>query len=221
MSALRFLAGLLLVPVCVAATRTVAALVQSLRPASLAALPPPAWALLAGFGFWLFLYATLPRPVRTYVLAHELTHALWGWLMGSRVSRLRVSADGGSVTLSKTNVWITLAPYFFPFYTMLTIAGYGVLSLFFNVQAYALFWLGLVGFTWGFHFTFTLSTLARHQSDVLLYGRLFSYTLIYLLNIVGIAFWIVAVSGATLDAWAAFTARDMRWVFQAVADRIP
>jgi len=194
---LRFVAGLALLPVCAGATHAAVLLVRTAHAGSHA--HAAAVALSAGFVFWLFLFFTLPRPMRTYIFAHELTHALWGWLMGARVSGIHVSAERGSVTLSRSNVAITLAPYFFPFYTVLAIATYGLLSLFFNVELYTLFWLGLVAFTWGFHFTFTVSTLMLRQSDILAYGRLFSYTVIYLLNVLGLCLWIVAVSAATLE----------------------
>ena len=35
----------------------------------------------------------------------------------------------------------------------------GVLGWFYDLNAYEPFWLGLVGLTWGFHLTFTISTL--------------------------------------------------------------
>ena len=164
---------------------------------------------MGGFIFWLVLYFVLPRPVRTYVLAHELTHALWGWMMGARVSNLRVAEDKGSVTLSKTNFLITLAPYFFPLYTVLTIVLFGVLGLFYAVEQYHLWWMGMIGFTWGFHFTFTISTLMQHQSDIRACGHLFSYTFIYSLNTIGIGLWSVAVTPATLERYVGLFQRGL------------
>lgn len=208
----RLLAGLLLLPVCVVMTQTLLALVAAAHPDSAAILPLPGLALAAGYLLWLLIFYTLPRPTRTYVLAHELTHALWAALMGARVSRLSVSKRGGSVTVSRTNVLITLAPYFFPLYTMIVIAGYYVLGIWQDVARVHLLWLGLVGFTWGFHFTFTIATLLQHQSDIRMYGRTFSYALIYLFNVLGICLWTVLVSavrwGAAWDFFA-FYLREM------------
>jgi hypothetical protein len=189
----------MLLPVCAAATRTVIELVRDAQPASTAAVPASALALGGGFLLWLVIFLTLPRPVRTYVLAHELTHALWGALMGARVLQMRVSREKGSVTLSKTNFLITLAPYFFPLYTAIVIVGYYVTGIFADVERYHLVWLALVGFTWGFHFTFTITTLLQHQTDIQECGRVFSYAVIYLLNVLGIALWIVMVSAPTLE----------------------
>ena len=56
-----------------------------------------------------------------------------------------------------------------------------------------------MGFTWGFHLTFTVSTLLQKQTDIHEYGYLFSYTLIYFLNVLGIGLWFVAVTSVTLE----------------------
>jgi len=196
---IRLAIGLLLVPVCIAATMTLYSLLTATQSISPAVLPPAAWALAGGFLLWVFLFLTLPRPVRSYVLAHEMTHALWAWLTGAEVRGLRVSEDRGSVTVSRNNFLITLAPYFFPLYTVLTIAAYYILSVFYDISGYQLFWLAAVGFTWGFHFTFTLLTLLQRQSDIHEYGRVFSYAVIYLFNVLGVCLWVVIVSSPTLE----------------------
>ena len=212
MGLLRFLVGLLLLPVCVAATQTLMALAAAVRPESTAFLPPSTLALGGGYVLWLVMYYTLPKPFRTYVLAHELTHALWGTMMGARVLRMSVSKSRGSVTLTKNNFLITLAPYFFPLYTVLLVVGYYVLGAFFDIARYNLVWLALVGFTWGFHFTFTIGSLMQHQSDIHLYGRVFSYAVIYLFNVAGVCLWVVLVSSprmAEFWAFAGFYLREM------------
>lgn len=200
---LKFLAGLLLLPFCYATTIAFIALLQSIQPDSPAAIPWSVRGLAIGFALWIFLYMAMPRPIRSYVLAHELTHALWGWVMGARIKRLKISRQGGSVTLSKSNFIVELAPYFFPLYTVLVIIVYHALCLFFDLHVYEPFWLGLIGLTWAFHLTFTVSTLLEHQPDIQENGRLFSYALIYLMNVLGIALWIVMVASPTLAGFGA------------------
>ncbi len=165
-------------------------------------LPVPAIALIAGALIWVFLFALCSKPLRSYILAHELTHALWGLLMGARVSRIRVKKDHGSVVLSKTNFLITLAPYFFPFYTVLVMGLYAFLYPFFDLAPYALLWLGLIGFSWAFHVTLTLNALFQRQTDIQLEGRIFSYSFIYFANIFGVCLWVICV---TAPNWADLT----------------
>ena len=200
MGLLRFLVGLALVPACVVVTRTALSLLVAAQPESLAVVPPSAWAVGGGYAVWMVVYFALPLPVRSYVLAHELTHALWAWLMGARVLNLRVEKEKGSVTLSQSNFLIALAPYFFPLYTVLVIAAYYIMSVFWDVERFELTWLALIGFSWGFHLTFTVRTLMQRQSDIQEYGRLFSYTVIYLVNLLGICLWFIVVSPVSVEA---------------------
>jgi hypothetical protein len=214
---IKLLIGIGLLPLCAAATLGLADLIGQL--AATPGRPDPGlWWLAGGFVLWLILFIALPRPVRTYVLAHELTHAFWGLMMGARVSRLKVSKRGGSVTLSKTNFLITLAPYFFPFYTMLSMAVYAGLSLFVDLSAYEPFWLGVVGLTWSFHLTFTIATLMQHQPDIAEHGRVFSYAVIYLFNLLGIGLWIVGIARPTLTDWSVLLIRHAASAYAACWD---
>ena len=111
--------GAILLPFCIAITKTLVSLLQHIQPMSYSALPLSVWGFFIGFALWLFPFFCLPRPTRSYVLAHELTHALWGWVMGARIKRMRISKSSGSVTLTKSNFLVALAPYFFPLYTVL------------------------------------------------------------------------------------------------------
>lgn len=199
MRIIRFLIGVILLPVCWVATIVVINLTRLIQPESTDMVPPSALALGGGFALWVFIFLVMPRPVRTYILAHELTHALWGVWRGASVKSMKITRDQGSVTLSKSDFLITLAPYFFPLYTVIVIITYYVLSLFFELERYELYWLGLVGLTWGFHFSFTITTLLQHQSDIRAYGHMFSYAIIYLFNVVGIAIWILLVSAVTIE----------------------
>ena len=122
-------------------------------------------------------------PDRVYVFGHELTHALWVWLMGGRVSRFRVGRDGGHIVTDRNNFWIALAPYFFPLYSLLVIALYGVLSLFLNVQPYGRLLYAVIGATWAFHFTFTCWMIPKNQTDLTDHGTFFSLVVIYLMNL--------------------------------------
>jgi hypothetical protein len=183
MRALKAGIGLLLLPFCAAVSRTLWQMLRDIAAAAEGSFPPAAWGFSIGFGLWIFLFFTLPRPMLTYVLAHELTHALWAFFLGARVGRIRVAAKGGQVALSKTNFLIALAPYFFPLYTALVLLLYGGLSIFFDLRVYTPFWMGCAGLAWAFHLTFTVNLLAgKHQQDIAEHGRLFSYSLIYFLN---------------------------------------
>ena len=193
-----FLLALALLP-CVWAVSRAFVDVFLLIPAAGAGSPVSAelMAVLGGLVAFLAAWVALPAPVRLYVLGHELTHALWGLAFGARVSNLKVGMAGGSVALSKSNVWITLAPYFFPFWTILVVAAALVTRCFVSPLPWPCAWLFAIGFTWCFHVCFTIRSLMQPQPDVQEYGHLFSYVLIWLFNVAGVIVWIACTTEVT------------------------
>jgi hypothetical protein len=152
------------------------------------------WFFSLGAVLWLITFFGLPRPILIYVFGHELTHALWVWLMGGRVSQFRVGPDGGHVVTSKANFWIALAPYFFPIYSILTIGIYGGLSLFLNMQPYGRLLYAVIGVTWAFHFTFTCWMIPKNQTDLTDQGTFFSLVVIYLMNLLLLSVMLILAS---------------------------
>lgn len=193
---------------CLAATLAVLDTVNAAGSSS-TFFSPETIALAGGYALWLALWFFLPRPAKSYILAHELTHALWALLFGAKVSKISVTGRGGSVSLSKTNLWITLSPYFFPFYTFIVMVVWLLTGLFFNPVPCRPLWFFLIGFTWSFHACFTLNSLLITQPDIQTYGRIFSYVIIYLINLILIAAWLIfstAASAASVyESFAAHT----------------
>lgn len=157
-----------------------------------------AWALPIGFLTWVVIFFLLPRPSRTYVLGHELTHALWAIMMGGRVGKMKVGSKGGHVELTKSNFIITLAPYFFPFYTVLVVTAYYLAGNWLDLEDDRVWWLAAIGLTWSFHITFTIHMLSQHQPDVQEHGRIFSFTVIYIMNVLVIALLMIILGDARL-----------------------
>ena len=193
---LRFLIGLAFLPLCWGVSRAFLDAIL-ISTGTTGWLSVEAVSLLGGIAAFAMSWFALSHPVRMYVLGHELTHALWGLLFGARPSDVRVSASGGSVRLTKSNMLITLAPYFFPFYTFLVIIVALVTYAFFRPLPYLPLWLFLVGFTWSFHVLFTLETLGQRQPDVKLYGRIFSWTFIFLVNVGIVLAWLALMTPLT------------------------
>ena len=216
---LRFLTGAALLPLCVSVSLALLDTFRSI-PAGGALLSPETLWLLTGYFLWLGMWFFLPQPVRAYVVAHELTHALWGMLFGARVRNVRVTPKGGSVSLSKSNVLITLAPYFFPLYTVIVILLYLLTRCFVTPVPLPLAWLFFVGLTWGFHATFTVQSLMTTQPDILVYGRLFSYVLIYLFNLAGVGVWAVCTTPATFNTFSATLVTHTVAVYASVNDEV-
>ena len=190
---LRMILGVLLLPMCWGVVRAFCDSVMASAGES-GGITAESIALVGGMAAFALCWMAVSHPVKTYVLGHELTHAIWGLLFGALPSKLRVSASGGSVNLTKSNMLITLAPYFFPFYTFLVIVVALITSAFIRPLPFLPLWMFAVGFTWAFHALFTLETLAQRQPDVKLYGRIFSWVFIFLANVALVLVFLASVT---------------------------
>ncbi len=181
---LKFVAALLLLPVCWVASKTF------FEEFTLAGRVHHLWTTEEFYFFalggllWLIAFFGLPRPLVIYVFGHELTHALWVWLQFGQVSEFRVGRDGGYIIADRRDFLVSLAPYFFPLYSIAAIGIYWGISRFYpDAWAYHRWLYGVLGATWAFHFTFTCWMIPKQQTDLLLHGTFFSLVVIYLANL--------------------------------------
>lgn len=144
-------------------------------------------AFLVGTTAYLAWHTMIAKPTRMYVFGHELMHAVAAWLSGGQVKAFKVSAKGGQVSATKTNLFIAIAPYLIPVYSVVVALGYLVAGWFWDVRPYAAwFYVGL-GATLAFHFAFTAEFVKTRQPDLVDSGRALSLTLIYWTNLACVA----------------------------------
>lgn len=172
------LVAIALLPLCIGAARALWMVIRSSGSADTTWVP-----LLAGAACWVVIYLILPKPMWFYVLGHELTHAIWAWLFGAEVRRLKVTSNGGHVMITKTNFLIALAPYFFPLYAVLVVLIFLVGHLIWDWRRFLTLFHLLLGAAYAFHVTLTAHILKTRQSDITGQGYLFSAVIIYLGNI--------------------------------------
>jgi hypothetical protein len=190
----KFIIALFLLPICAVLSETFFTVFARATVAQRLWAGEEFWFFSLGVVLWLIAFFGLPRPMVVYVFGHELTHAFWVLLMGGRVSRFRVAHDGGHIVTDRNNFWIALAPYFFPLYSLLAIGGYGLLSVFFNMQPFGRLLYGVIGVTWAFHLTFTCWMIPKNQTDLSDQGTFFSLVVIYLLNLILLSVMLVLAS---------------------------
>jgi len=188
-----------MLPVSIALIRTLIASEKLLGAQSLLGLSSSSGMFAVGFVLFAALYIVFAFPARPYIFGHELTHALFGLATGARVWRFRVKDDTGSVKVSKGNMIVLLAPYFFPLYMIVLLLFFGLISLLFPMVDTVLgrVFAGLVGIAWGFHFCFTLNAMLQRQSDLEAYGFFFSFSFILLFNMLVLVLVFVAISPMT------------------------
>lgn len=175
---LKFVIAILLLPVCAGAAMALGAILRLSGGADATWIP-----FLAGVACWGVIFFLLPRPMWIYVFGHELTHALWAWLFGAKVKKMKVTPSGGHVVVTKTNFLITLAPYFFPLYAVILIAVFATGHWLWGWQKFLVYFDLLLGAAYAFHLTLTFHTLQTRQSDITSQGYLFSGVVIFLANV--------------------------------------
>jgi hypothetical protein len=174
---IKFIIAICLLPVCAGAAMALWKVLRACGGADTTWIP-----FLGGAACWIVVFFLMPKPMWIYVFGHELTHALWTWLFGGQVKRMKVTSSGGHVVISKTNFLITLAPYFFPLYAALMIGIFAIGHLIWNWHSYLVYFHLLVGAAYAFHVTLTFHTLQTRQTDITSQGYLFSAVIIFLGN---------------------------------------
>jgi hypothetical protein len=157
--------------------------------------------------------------MRTYVFGHELTHALAAWMSGAKVKKFKVSKSGGSVSVSKTNLFVALAPYVVPLYAMLLFLLYAIVGKFYPVQNYWRWMLCLIGAAFGFHMGLTVYALRQKQPDLKQGGIFLSGVVIYLGNMILMSVFLALLFPKTI-AWRHFIYRagqDTLWTVKKTA----
>ena len=172
-------------------------------------------ATLSGAACWWVIYLLLPKPMWVYVVGHELTHAIWTWLMGGQVKKFKASSKGGHVVVTKSNFLIALAPYFFPLYAILLVLVFCLGRLAWDWRGYLVWFHVLLGAAYAFHVTLTWHVLKNSQSDITEHGYLFSAVIIFLGNVglllIGIPLLTSRISVVSaLQWWYGYTAQVLR-----------
>jgi hypothetical protein len=207
---IKFFIAILLLPVCAGAARALWLVIERCGSADTTWVP-----FLAGAACWGAIFFMLPKPMWIYVLGHEVTHALWAWLFGGEVKKMKVTSSGGHVVISKTNFVIALAPYFFPLYVVLVL---GVFVLGHFIWNWPLVWFHLlVGAAYAFHVTLTIHVLQTQQSDITSQGYLFSAVVIFLGNVCVLLFGIPLLTARidllnSLGWWFESTGMIFHWL---------
>ena len=163
--------------------------------------------LMAG---WFLSGLLQPVFLYLYVLGHELTHAVFVYLCRGKVTGFHVSLEGGYITTNKTNLAIALSPYFVPFWSAVVVAIYLIFQHTTGLPDYAdkiLF--ASTGFTWAFHFAWTLWMIPRDQPDLKENGTFLSLVIIYLANLLVLVLLLCVASDAP---WQSAKAFGCEWV---------
>jgi hypothetical protein len=208
----KFIIAILLLPICGGAAMALLKVLHACGNADTTWIP-----FLAGAACWMVIFFLLPKPMWIYVFGHELTHALWTWLFGGQVKKMKVTSKGGHVVISKTNFAIALAPYFFPLYVVIIVILFAVGHLIWDWHHYLVYFHLCIGAAYAFHVTLTFHALQTRQTDITSQGYLFSFVIIFLGNVCVLLFGIPLLTQKVgllnaLGWWAESTGMIFHWL---------
>ncbi|MDD5504578.1 MAG: M50 family metallopeptidase [Candidatus Omnitrophica bacterium] len=176
--------GVLALPVCFGVSLS---LYRHVATLSIFSLYQQKYFLFGIIAYFVF-HALVIKPLYPFVLSHELTHAIAALLTGAKVRSIQISSKGGSVSVSKNNVFIALSPYFVPLYTIIIILLWFAAERVLGSGPYQGWFLFAAGFTLAFHIVLTVDFLKTRQTDLQYAGYPLSACLIYIINLVVVGF---------------------------------
>lgn len=176
---LRFIGSILLIPVCVALTTSFYKGIIAVKYVSESGI-----LFILGALAYSVLHLVFVKLDFLYVFGHELAHAVATFFSGGKVKGMKVSSRGGSIKTTTPNLFVALAPYLIPGYTVFIALLYFLLSFFIDVDRFSGIFIFLIGFTLMFHLSYTAQSIREKQSDLIKSGYLFSMFFLYIVNLV-------------------------------------
>lgn len=143
---------------------------------------------LLGVVLYVIAHLFLFKPNYLYVFGHEFVHVIAIWLSFGSVKQFKVSKNGGSVSGTKNNLFISISPYFVPIFPIILSLIYFVLTNSYDIGDLETVFMGLLGFTVAMHLIMTIDILKIKQPDLIVLGQIFATVLVVSVNIIIIGF---------------------------------
>lgn len=134
---------------------------------------------LIGFFAYTILHFFFYKPLRFYVLCHELTHAISTIISGGKVKSLKIGKDSGKITVTKSNLFVTISPYFIPIIPIFIAVIWFMISIILpGLKEYRGIFYFLFGFFLSFHLLLTIYVISKGQPDLNINSFLYSLTFV-------------------------------------------
>jgi hypothetical protein len=141
------------------------------------------WAT-AGFGGFLLVFMIFGAPVKSYILEHELSHMLFALLSGIRIQRVSFKSSNAYVKTERINIFIALAPYSLPLYTVILLLPFRLLHLITDEPLVFNIFCLFIGMSLSFHIASTIHYVQIEQPDLRRYGYFSSLILVFTWSII-------------------------------------
>lgn len=152
--------------------------------------------IVLGIASGLIFFSLVSHFNRAYVFGHEFSHWLAAKFFRRATSEFHAGKDGGSVQVESPNIWIALAPYVIPIYTLIWLVVVAVGRIWFRPPWLPTFACLGVGFTYAHHVVLNVLALSKGQKDLTLFGPVLSLALVIAANLAILYFALNYAAGA-------------------------
>ncbi|MFN3550413.1 MAG: hypothetical protein ACK4WJ_01170 [Endomicrobiia bacterium] len=174
---IKFFYGIALLPLCYVFFQTLIFVIKNIEFSNSIVK-----SFFIGCGSYLVIHILLYKPLKLYVIGHELVHAISGYLCGANVKNVKVAKSYGLVNVDKINTFIALSPYFVPFYSLIIIILWVIVKYFIKLDIPIEYFMFFLGLTITFHLVLTIYAVSLGQQDLKISGWLFSIVIIFIIN---------------------------------------
>jgi len=140
-----------------------------------------------GFLVFLLFFFLFGAPVKSYILEHELSHVLFALMSGVKVKDVSLKSDRAWVKTERVTIFIALAPYSLPLYTLILIILYKLISIIYKNRVLLIIVYFLLGISLSFHIVATIHYIQLDQPDMKRYGYFSSLVLIFTWSLIILA----------------------------------
>ena len=159
------------------------------------------FSLLSGLVFGIIIFTFVCRLKRFYIFGHELAHWIFAKIFMKETKNFKVGKHGGAVQVKDPNIWVVLAPYFYPTFTILWLPFWFLFKHFKNHIPYSFeIFFVILGMSWAYHLVLTLYALKFEQSDIERAGRPLSFSIIFFINMLFIYTFLSLITDGPLDS---------------------
>ncbi len=144
---------------------------------------PVALPLFISFSIALLFFSFICKFLPFYVFGHELAHWIFAKIFLKETKNFNVGQNKGMVEVKNPNIFITLAPYFYPTYSVLWLPFWLLAKHFETTFPHSItIFFCILAVTWAYHLVLTTYSLTFTQPDLLIYGKPLSLSIIFFIN---------------------------------------
>ena len=138
---------------------------------------------IIGFAAGILIFTFISKFIPVYVFGHELAHWIFAKIFLKETGKFKVGKEGGAVEVKDPNLWVSLAPYFYPTFTVIWIPFWFLFKYLDEKYPYSLsIYFVILSISWAYHVAMTLYALKFEQSDLRRYGKPLSLSVIIFVN---------------------------------------